>query len=78
MMNCWKEAVATGLQLQYFTFLLLHSDSDGGAESGRVSCLSIDVLFLSAFGRQFVGHDGSGCSEADTGFPVLVPGEEVR
>ena len=36
MMNCWKEAVAMGLQLQCFMLLLLRSDSDGGAESGEV------------------------------------------
>ena len=57
-MNCWKEAVVAGLQLQCFMLLLLRSDSDSGAESGRVSCLSIDVLFLSTFRRRFLGHDG--------------------
>ena len=57
MMNCWKEAVATGLELQCFMLLLLYSDPDGGAESGEVSILSIDELRLSTFGRRVPGHD---------------------
>ena len=57
MMNCWKEAVATELQLQYFMLLMLRSDPDSGAESGKVSVLSIDVLVLPTFGGRVLGHD---------------------
>ena len=56
-MNCWMEAVATELQLQYFMLLLLRSDPDGGAESGEVSVLSIGALRLLTFRRQVLGHD---------------------
>ena len=34
MVNCWKEAVATGLQLAVFHALEAANDPDGGAESG--------------------------------------------
>ena len=57
MMNCWKEAVAMELQLQCFMLLVLRSDPDGGAESGNVSVLSIDVLVLLTFARRVLGHD---------------------
>ena len=39
-----KEAVATEFQLQCFMLLMLRSDPNGGAESGKVGVLSIDVL----------------------------------
>ena len=52
-----KEAVATEFQLQCFMLLMLRSDPNGGAESGKVGVLSIDVLVLSTFGRQVLGHD---------------------
>ena len=34
MVDCWKGAVATGLQLAVFHALEAANDPDGGAESG--------------------------------------------